>query len=478
MATKAKNVYTPRFDFGSNLDPDGKQMSTIKELLAEINYENGKTIEGGDGEAKESSEDGAHATFKSLSITLGFIKQITGKAPSTITEKLPLSTLKIIKLLYVANDNSDIQMFNLMGPPIPGDETTTMEFNTTSTIARGKRGAAVIHSVAERLASEINPEKRQAFDRLMLSSETLNAHIECTNDEINQHLSRQFACDDPGLAMAWRQLTKLVDETRYIKTSTPAPMNEAIFAHLRSLGFVHFALHHRTFIDDIWVKNPLRSITDPAIALCQKLKAMNEGVVLPHEKFRSVNDFDQLVTNYLKDFTSLVKAATGLDTRKYRMLENIRPAKRILSSYGHRCYNETNLDAPVLSILDIVAALCSIRYQQDVKTEYTPYWMGQASQGKDPQRHFDSKQDPDDPFQHQGVIQIYLYRFQEYLSAFTGTVDSFHAWMGFQVARFDAYARILQLNDISAIIASVNHLDEYCSHHAMAISGKSLNTVQ
>jgi len=478
MATKTKDVYTPLFDFGSNPDPDGKQTGTIRELLGEINYENGKTFEGDDGETKESSEDGVHATFKSLSITLGFIKKITGKAPSTITEKLPLSTLKIIKLLYVANDNSDIQMFNLMGPPIPGDETTTMEFSTTSAIARDKRGAAVIHSVAERLASEINPEKRTEFDRLMLSPETLNAHIECTNDEIYQHLSTQFACDEPGLAMAWHQLTKLVDETGYIKTSTSAPMNEAIFAHLRSIGFVHFALHHRTFINEIWIKTQPHSITDRAMVLCRKLKEMNEGIVLPHEKFRSVNDFDNLVTDHLKDFTSMVKAATGLDTRKYRMLENIRPAKRILASYGHRCYDEANLDAPVLSILDIVAALCSIRYQQDVKTEYIPYWMGQESQGKDPQRHFDRKQDPDDPFQHQGVVQIYLYRFQEYLSAFTGTADSFQAWMGFQVARFDAYSRILQLNDINAIMASVDHLDDYCIQHARAISGKPLNTVQ
>lgn len=35
--------HVPRFDFSSNLDPDRTQTATIKDLLAELNYEHTKS---------------------------------------------------------------------------------------------------------------------------------------------------------------------------------------------------------------------------------------------------------------------------------------------------------------------------------------------------------------------------------------------------------------------------------------------------
>jgi hypothetical protein len=472
MATKARDVHTPRFDFGCNPDPDGKQMGTIKDLLAEINQQH-------------PSANGTEADIKSLGVTLKFFSHFTGEEYKRITVKLPLSTLKTIKLLYVTNNAKDVQMFRLIAPP-HASEPATMESATGASIARDKYGAAIVEILSNQLALEIGGDKLKPFYDLLKNSgkqsvaEELNAHIERTNDEIYRLLTSRLGNDNIRLADACYRLAKEIDCVNYTKAedADPAPLNEAIFAHLQGLGFVHFALHHRDFIKTIRISQTIHPIDTAVNALCQTLSDAKGATVLPDERLFSVNNFHHLVAGYHRELISLVRAATKFNTRKKTLFENTVRAKRILALHVYRCYDETDLDAQLLSVFDIVAALCSVRYQQGVKTEYKPKWLGQVSKGKDPQAHFDKTIDLDDPFQYQGVIQIYLYRFQEYLSAFTGMTESSHAWMSFQVSRFDAYARMLQLNDINAIIASVYHFDEYCIHHARVVSGKSLNTAQ
>jgi len=464
MATKAKDPYSPRFDFGSNLDPDGKQKGTIKELLAEINQQH-------------PSANGTEADIKSLGVTLKFLSHFTSEEYKRITVELPLLTLKTIKLLYVTNNAKDVQMFRLIAP-VHASEQPTMESSTSTTIARDKYGASIVQALSNQLALEIQAGKLEAFYDLLKNSgkrsvaEGLNAHIERTNDEIYRLLTSRLENDNIRLANACNRLAKEIDCFNYTKTedANPAPLNEAIFTHLQGLGFAHFALHHRDFIRTIRISQTIHPIETEVNAFCRTLSDVRGATVLPDEQIFSVNNFHHLVVSYHREFISLVRAATKLNTRKQTLFENTLRAGRILASYGYRCYDETDPDAELFSVLDIVAALCSVRYQQKVKTEYVPKWVGQVSQGKDPQRHFDKAIDLDDPYHHQGVFQIYLYRFSEYLAAFTKKTESNNAWMAFQLSRFDAYTRILQLNDINGIIASMLDLDRLCAQEAMSIA--------
>jgi hypothetical protein len=193
---------------------------------------------------------------------------------------------------------------------------------------------------------------------------------------------------------------------------------------------------------------------------------INGAVILPNDRIRSVRNFSELVIDHIDDFRSIIKEATGLDTRRETLSNNLPRAKLILSAYIWRYLDEMDPDAPVLTLIDISAALCSVRYQQEVRTGYKPYWPGQKDKGESPQRHFDEAIDPDDPFKHQGVLQIYLYRFNEYLCAFTGTADSDRAWMAYQLARLDAYARILNLQDMDDITDNINRFDMRCMDDA------------
>lgn len=475
MATKAKDVYTTLFDFGSNLDPEHNRTGTISELLTEINQN--YNLLGGD-----------QATLKSLKPTCDFLNKVAGITIRNTTDQTPLSTLKTIKLLFIVNhENKEMNLLSRIKTPTEArgpkkknrnkSEIPSMESATTSSITRDKSAAAIIRHLSDQLAKEIGTEKLKSFSELMKNSakqstaEDLNAHIERTNDEIHRLFIGQFGNDNIRLADAWHRLAEEINRLNYTKVddAEPPPLNEVIFAHLHGLGFIHFALHHRKFIKTILAPKTIHPIDTEVNSLCQSLGEEAGRTIISDDELFSVNDFQPFVVDYYREFIYLVKAATELDTRKITLFEHTLRARKILASLVYRRYGETDSDACRLSVFDIVAALCSVRYEQKVKTKYEPVWSGQVSQGKSPQAHFD-KADSDDPYLHQGVFQIYLYRFSEYLAAFTKKTESNNAWMAYQLSRFDAYTRILQLNDINGIVASVHHLDGVCSQEAMSIA--------
>lgn len=462
MDSECINDCTSRYDFGSKLDPEGTQTGTIRELLKEIN-KNYDPI------------GGEQATYNSLKRILGFIHLFTEDDFTDLDKPVPLSVLKTIKLLLFTGRGSKRNLIDLIEPPTE-ENPATMEFCSGTTISRDKVGSEMIRSMTESLALDIASEKLAQFDELARPNERasfaerLNSHVEQTNDVISQLFNDWQPQDSCAQAKSYRSLSKKIDVMRYIRASDfITPVHESIYCYLKSLGLQHFIAHHRTFIRTVKISDQINSIHGESVHLCATFSSIKGETVSLEEKIVSVRDFPKMVAIYHKEFNSLVKAATGLVTRKKRFVENIKFAQVILASYGYRCHDESNIDARILSLIDIVAALCSVRYQQDKRTEYDPLWSGRESQGTSPQRLFEKGLRKNDPHQHQGVAQIYLYRFSEYQAAFKGMSESYHEWMVYQVSRLDAYHRILQLNDINLITTSAYHFDEICKQEAMYI---------
>ena len=464
MVAKSNDQDSPRFDFGANIDPCQPKTDTAAELLKEINRE-------------YNPKSGEPANFKSLDRVLGLVHEITGESVPNSTAPVPLSTLKTIKLLFLTNHKSKRHLIGLIEPP-GADNPATMEFCTGTTVSRDKKGAELIHSLVKKLEREIAPEKLAQLSELATPkdlasfSEAFISHIEQTNDTVFGIFSSQIVADSRGQANAYYALSKAIDSMNYRRSSDElTPAHEAMHCHLVTLGLQHFILHHRTFIKDILTNYRINPIADQCTHLCDALSELTKGPVDPNQKIVSVNDCPKLVAVYRKEFKSLVKAATGLDTKNSeRFVENIRLAKAILASYGDRCYDESNPDVKLLSILDIVAALCSVRHQQEFGTKYPAYWPAQKSQGTNVEAMFKKGLRKNDPHQHQGVAQIYLYRFAEYQAAFTNTTESYRGWMAYQVSRLDAYARIFKLREVGRIVASARHFDEVCMQEAERIT--------
>lgn len=460
MATTEKARYQPRFDFGTNVDPGETQTGTLADLLDELNYERDTTVSDTPSEATDPNS--GDLKDWSLRRTLEFIRLVTGRTFVGTKEPLALTTLKTIKLLYNVNESSDRHLFNFLAPP--DAVRPTMEYSTTSSMSRDKFGAAIIRSLSDQLAREIDPKKVELFNAFFPTAEHLNQRIEEVNDEIYQSLRELWGNEDLALTRSCRTLTEDITGMRYerIDGTLQTPLHEVMYCHLRSLGFNHFVTDHRSFMEDIRVKRPIHSIDESLSDLCQTLSKVKGTAVLPSDRFLSVKSFPLFVAGYHKVFRQIVRDATGLDTRKMRFLENLPRAQRFLITYAFRSYDETNGDAPVLSLIDVIAALCSVRYEQEFGTAYKPYWPAQKDQGSSPQRHLDKQIDTEDPYQHQGVLMIYLYRFYDFLHAFMGTTEGHRVWVDYQVARQDAYVRILSLQDINMIVASADYFDVIC----------------
>jgi len=437
---------------------------TIRELIEELNIEYPKI-------------NGERINMASLTGLLNFIEGVAGQRIYDPYEQLPISTIKLIKLLYVENEKSGKHLFRLLSPP--GDMSKpTMEFSTGTTIPRDVSTANLLDSIASTLSLEIPEDKLELFGKIIgddarqSTSEKLLRHIERANEVISNILTDRIVDDDLGQANAYSSLSRYMDLFRFRGVpGAVTPLIEAVFVHIETLALQHFILHHKSHLEEIRIGRKIGSIDSGLEDLCKTLSEQ-PGVlsVDPFKNIFSVKNFYHIVFAYPSEFTSLVKLATGLDTRKRRLVENTARARALLTSHAYRSFGESNPGAPTISIVDIVAALCSFRIQQEIKTKYSPYWHGQKSQGVDPQRMFDKGLRKHDPHQHQGVFQIYYYRFLEYRAEFYGTSPSHNAWMAFQQSRLDSYLRIARLNGIIRIFVASTSFDHLCMEKAMEIA--------
>lgn len=460
----AKN-FAPRFD--SARAPDS---ATLRDLIAELNAQY----------YKESFEEFSENDLRG---TLAFLEGSIGFKVESNTQTLPVSTLKTIKLLYLTGANSGRHMFGMLARPVANN--ATMEFSTGTTISRDKHASALIRSLTLPLSREIDPVKL-TYLNLMLgdkelhtTAEKLLLHAVRTNDKVIRILTSRLAGNEEALANAYRSLSKAIDIIHVRRTpAAPIPVNEAVFMYLETLAFQHFALHFPKHLQNTRVKGKIGDIRDDAARYCQTASEQGGMHLSPFDKVFSINNFHHLVFGWPDEFTSLVKAATGHGTPRKQLKQNTVRAKALLVPYVYRAHEEFDPDARTLAVYDIVAALCSVRYQQVEDTEYKPYWHGQKDQGTCPQRFLDKGLSKNDPHQHQGVLQIYLNRFYDFQASFNTTTESHQAWMQYQVSHLEAYRRLVQLNDIVAVVTGITSMNSLCVSRARDIIIEHLNANQ
>lgn len=464
-SAKSKSNYLSRFDFNLN-----EETGTIAELIDELNIEYPK-------------KNGECINFDSLTGTLNFIERITGRQLYDPSEQLPVSIVKLIKLLYVRNDESGKHLFKLLASPGEGS-TPTMEFCTGTTIPRDVPSADLINSIIDKLSLDIPKDKLELFYNLLgseprrSSSEKFLLAIERTDDEVTHILEQRMGDDDRGMANAYYSLAKYIGSISFqASASQVTPASEAVFVHLETLALKHFIVHHKAHLKEAVLNRKIEDVADDATTLCNSIAAQaGISALSPFDKLFSIRNFHHVVFGYPSEMASLVKAATGFETRKKRLLENTVRARALLTWYAYRSFDETNPDAPTLSFIDIVAALSSFRIQQEIKTDYSPYWHGQKSQGSDPQRLFDKGLRIRDLHQHQGVFQIYYYRFEQYQAAFTGTSPSYYALLAYRLARLDSFLRTVRLNSILGIFTALTSMDYLCMEKAVEIAMRYPNS--
>lgn len=473
--SKKEKKADPLFNFGCKSE---KETGSIQELIKEIKSEY----------QKESAED---ITRETINSEIEFIEKITGFIIEKRNKNIPISALKIIKLLFFKRLERGNHLIRMISPAVDLANSykkinSTMEFCTNTTISRDRDSSEIIKSILNEISKEISDETKNLHYKKLgdyefhSTTEKILRHIEETNDKVNFILKNAPPYNNENMMHAHSALAKEVRNIKFkaSEKNEHADLHESVFAYLTTLGLRHFIIHHREHFKKIKSNKKIESIENKAKNFFIKL---NRELITdrgPYERLFSINNFKSLIYAYPIEICELVETATGHKSEKKELLANANRAIPLLMCYGFRSYDETNPDAPILSFIDIIAALCSFRHQQEIDLKYKPYWQGQQAQGDDPQRHYDKgwgikagKFNPEvkqeEIYQHQGVFQIYYDRFSEYQAAFMGKRDSYDAWMEFQLARLEAYEKIIKLGKIKDIWEAANMLDEYCIIQAL-----------
>lgn len=487
MAFKVKD-HPPRFDFGNNLDPLEEQTGTIKELLSELNYENDHSPSGSfaakvasrkiadDKSAIGKVNDGIVETIntESLERTLKFIQQATGLTLSGSTEERPLSTLKSIKLLYTKNADSGIQLFRCITRPGNGEDPT-MDFRITDGSVRNEYVVKVVNELINALALEISEARLRKINASLLTSSKLLECIERENAEILNPIYQQFRSDSNAFTGALRFLTASIADHRPRKLRTSQALPELIYTYLRTLPIFHWVGEMTTeVLKRAEIEIQIKPIYGDIENFCKSLSNQTGRDTHADTPITSIDGFPEFLTEHALALGKLIESATGIHSNRRDLIGIQNEAIKVLHAYAFHQWHRTPTHVINLSVTDCVAALCTIRHQQKVKTKYSPSWIGQDQYEQTTTRllsHLGSDRSIAELYDHdyipQGATQILYHRFGGFHAAFVGQMDRHHAWMDFQVVRLQRYVDCLVSNDVDCINREISDFHELCKLYAI-----------
>lgn len=464
-ASKERTMYKPRFDFGSNLDPSGEQTGTIKDLLEELNYEKFRTAGGAD--AKKSDSKVVRVDLKSLRGTLEFLNKAIGTATPKVTQRVPLSLLKVIKLLYVTNDNSDKHLFKLLKSPLKGGRAT-LEFYTTEAPTRNHTGNSIVGNLLSALRKEVDPIALRAMDTSFLTYSKLLDCIELENMEILQPIYARHGGHPISIAKAFANLAGYVKQYEQEPQEVERPAHEKLYTYIRALPLLHFIREDQYINNLAHIKNNINPIFGEMEMFYGDLQNTRNTRVSHDTPTLSIKSFPAFVESNTQELGRLIELATGIHSNKRDLLKIVNASSKVLCGYVLHQWHRVPLDTINLSVADCIAALCTIRHQQKVKTNYSDYWPGQkqSERGTSVLRQMDDSRGPEELFEHDyiphGINLLLFRRFSQFYMGITGNLVRYSAWKNLEAERFNKYVECYLSNSVFASDRAVTRLFLYC----------------
>lgn len=457
-------MFKPRFDFGSNLDPNGEQTGSIKDLLEELNYEKFKTSTG--AHAKRGDSNGTSVTFDSLSGALEFLNDVTGMSKPKLAEDIPLTTLKVIKLLYNTNDTSDKHLFTMLKSPLRADRAT-LEFYTESP-TRNHKGNYIVGHLLSTLRKEVDPIALQRLDTSFLSYSKLLECIAIENIEILQPIYARHSGYPASITSSFSHLTESIKNYKYHPSKAECPTHEEVYTYLRAIPLMHFIREDQYITDLAHIKEDINAITGGMTHFCDELRRTQSAPIHYNTPIVSVKSFPAFVESNTLALAKLIKQATGIASEKRDLLKITNASSKVLCAYVFHEWNKIPLDTANLTVADCVAALCTIRHQQKVKTNYSDYWLGKTQSEKKTSVlvQMDDSRGPKELFEHDyiphGINLLLFRRFSHFYMAITGQLDRYLAWKKLEAERFNKYVECYLSNSVSASDDAVRRFLLYC----------------
>ena len=454
------------FDLTSDAYLDGDKSAMTRDLIEELQ-----------NERNTNDSDGPQVTFGTLEATWLRLESIMGQKIGNLRDSLPLSTLRTIKTLYRLSQREGINLLKHIAPPIPG-KTATVEFRSFGNAASYDEGSNAMRDLLRAFEVGLHPRLLGAVEWCLPRRDELLDGIASQDNAILFPIRQRFGHDDSALIAAYREMTEVVESFPVQPVANSLPMNEVFYTYVRSLELQHWAGELPDLNRRMRVSAQIDPIPGELEALCAEFGSYFGGRVAASQPMISITGFREIVGKVPESFVKAAERATGLTIKRKRITGLVEQARKVLYTYKVHSHRWEQLDTPLFSIIECVAAFCSILYQGQLGEPYERRYTGAQSGPKtvvgalEPEKNVEKLVVKD--LIPMGPLLILQGTLAEYCAAFEGTLDRLRAYRAFNSARIQKVAEIFRSNDIAFIAQSLEIFGKSCLYKAEEIAGLSV----
>ncbi|MFO1348764.1 MAG: hypothetical protein U1F12_09325 [Pseudomonadales bacterium] len=412
---------------------------------------------------------------KDLQTVLTGITNTTGYDFSDRSIYYPMTSLKVVSLLHKMMKLRKSHLFSLIEPPHTS-KRPTLDFRDTTPDPLNENDTLVIADLISYLSIEIPKEKLKAIHIQLLTPSKLLECIALENMEITDPIRTYYRNDTDKISLAY---TKLAEDIEKFELKQPIkrqiPLDELLYTYLRTLEFQHFTGEIALITEKIKAAEKPNDITTELTKLCNEIGEELDNPISINTAIISIEDLQLFSDIHSKKLRSIIRKATGIYVRKdaieTKSSENspdniIDHSKKILYLFCIHKYGEVDQDKKIISVVDIISAMCTVLYQQKKnKISHSPYVIGQKTPGDNTLRYFSKGKDlksliETDTIPH-SINQVMYRRFNHIYTHITNDEKKHDAWVDLDIATLNKYTQCLQSYDIDTIISSVYQFNKY-----------------
>lgn len=428
--------YKPRFNFEKDQLTDQSATGSINELLEELNRTPPHEPKG--SQKSNPAIYREEITKENLEGAINFIKSNFNIEIPSINSKLPITTIKTIKLLYRSNRSFKGQLFERIS--LPGPSQATFEHWTERNTPRNEKTIKAVSYLMSTLEREIDEEILKHIHTNKLTPSKLLEYYARQIKELIDPIYIAFAGDDEAIASAFMFGAHQIEsyQPSSLLTSKEAPpIHERLYIYLINLPFLHFVGEYQRIIES---ENEALSKykIEPLFAHALSSPSESDDLLRPVTSLAAIHSF---LKTHAKELARLVHQATGEEFRSSEIPNIAEETQKVLHAYVFHEWHRTDPEAVNISMADCIAAISAIKIQKKIKTKYTPYWKGQISSEKTVSRllsHLDPSRDIGELYEEdyipQGAMITLYHRYCIVLSLLFGRNNRMEAFMKFQLA--------------------------------------------
>ena len=486
-STKQSDIkYTRRFDFGVSQNSNENQTATIKELLAELNYENSTN-----SNDVQSDAHGKQMDISYLETTLRFLRTISGQALRSTTEEHPIAAVKTIKTIFNYNHDSGVHLIGLIEPP--GSESQAIvDILTSPPTSNKEKFLAIKDRIIGDIEKEISPEEKAEIAAICDPVRLREKYRQDTNEVIDRILLTHIHIDDDLMKEADDYLA---DKTRqFLKSITPikpeSRLHVATYTYLKLLDYVHrlhFEISTQLTIPRACIVDNMHVDFD---LTCGKLSTAHGKSIAKDTNFMSIDEVTGFIDGYASDIAQLVSIATGFKYNKRDILGDKKKENSVTDSsraliaiylflLAADLPNDKNRKP--IGVVHVVAAFCSVLHQRKLKPNTEEISLKYNLLLDVPQKKLDAYITRKSKHLLYTAQFIYLERMKWYVNALLGRKDKADSHIAVQVAQSELSKDIFMSLDHVRIHEQINAYRDFMvkvAHDFVALHKKQNTTYE